>query len=195
MLMEDKILEQEQMVLPAMAMRGVVVFPDEPLHFDVGREKSVLALKKAVEEDRRIFLVTQKEIADEDPDMNQLYKIGVVATIEQMLKGADNAIRVLVSGAYRARLVKLENGPYLTATVEPILEKPSKAMNKEKEIAYVRLIKEAFSRFANVFNQMPKELENVVYEQDDLESLIRLIINQVPFAYTDKQQILEENSL
>ena len=195
MLMEDKILEQEQMVLPAMAMRGVVVFPDEPLHFDVGREKSVLALKKAVEEDRRIFLVTQKEIADEDPDMNQLYKIGVVATIEQMLKGADNAIRVLVSGAYRARLVKLENGPYLTATVEPILEKPGKAMNKEKETAYVRLIKEAFSRFANVFNQMPKELENVVYEQDDLESLIRLIINQVPFAYTDKQQILEENSL
>ena len=113
MLMEDKILEQEQMVLPAMAMRGVVVFPDEPLHFDVGREKSVLALKKAVEEDRRIFLVTQKEIADEDPDMNQLYKIGVVATIEQMLKGADNAIRVLVSGAYRARLVKLETGQAL----------------------------------------------------------------------------------
>ena len=193
--MEDKILEQEQIVLPAMAMRGVVVFPDEPLHFDVGREKSVLALKKAVEEDRRIFLVTQKEIADEDPDMSQLYKIGVVATIEQMLKGADNAIRVLVSGAYRAKLVKLENGPYLTATVEPILEKPRKAMNEEKETAFVRLIKEAFSRFANVFNQMPKELENMVYEQNDLESLIRLIINQVPFAYTDKQQILEENSL
>lgn len=193
--MEDNILEQQQIILPAMAMRGVVVFPDEPLHFDVGREKSILALKKAVETDRRIFLVTQKEIADEDPDMSRLYKIGVVATIEQMLKGADNAIRVLVSGAYRAKLIRLEDGSYLTATVEPILEKPRKAMNVEKETAFVRLIKEAFSRFASVFSQIPKELENLVYEQEDLETLIRLIISQVPFSYTDKQLILEENSL
>lgn len=193
--MEDNILEQKQIILPAMAMRGVVVFPDEPLHFDVGREKSILALKKAVETDRRIFLVTQKEIADEDPDISRLYKIGVVATIEQMLKGADNAIRVLVSGAYRAKLIRLEDGPYLTATVEPILEKPRKAMNVEKETAFVRLIKEAFSRFASVFSQIPKELENLVYEQEDLETLIRLIISQVPFSYTDKQLILEENSL
>ncbi|MDD6236557.1 MAG: endopeptidase La [Clostridiales bacterium] len=193
--MEDNILEQQQIILPAMAMRGVVVFPDEPLHFDVGREKSILALKKAVETDRRIFLVTQKEIADEDPDMSRLYKIGVVATIEQMLKGADNAIRVLVSGAYRAKLIRLEDGSYLTATVEPILEKPRKAMNVEKETAFVRLIKEAFSRFASVFSQIPKELEKLVYEQEDLETLIRLIISQVPFSYTDKQLILEENSL
>ncbi len=188
-------MEKEQVILPAMAMRGVVVFPEVPIHFDVAREKSIQALKKAVKGDRRIFLVTQREISDEDPGINQLYKIGVVATIDQMLKSADNAIRVLVSGIYRAKLVNLENGEYLTATVEPIAEKNGRAMNREKEIAYLRLIKEAFSRFIGVFNQLPKDFENTVYEQEDLDSLIRLLISQVPFSYPDKQQLLEESSL
>lgn len=186
--------EKQLILLPAMALRGIVVFPDEPLHFDVGREKSVAALKKAIKHDRKIFLVTQKEAAEETPGIADLYKIGVIATVEQMLKGADNTIRVLVSGIARAKLVELYDGDTLQAAVEPIAE-ITKEIKEEKAIALVRSVKESFGRFAAAFSQMPKELEQNVFEQENLNDLVRMIVSQVPFSYQDKQAFLEENSL
>lgn len=187
--------EKKQLLqLPAMAMRGIVVFPDEPIHFDVGREKSIAALKAAVKRDRKIFLVTQRDASMEDPAAADLYKIGVIATIEQMLKGAENTIRILVSGIVKAKLVALTDGEYFTAAVEPLTE-VTRSINAEKQIALIRSLKDAFGHFAAAFSQMPKELENAVYEQEDLAVLAGMIINQVPFSFQDKQAVLEERSL
>ena len=103
-----------------MALRGVVVFPDEPLHFDVGRDRSILSLKNAVEGDRRIFLVTQREVEVDNPKTKDLYKVGVIATVEQMLKGSDNTIRVLVNGVMKARLLEFYEDDCMMAVVEPL---------------------------------------------------------------------------
>ena len=90
--------------LPLLALRGLVVFPGMLLHFDVGRKKSILALNEAMGGDQTIFLVTQKDITDDDPDQSQLYSVGVVAKIRQVLKLPGDSLRVLVEGIYRARL-------------------------------------------------------------------------------------------
>ncbi len=192
--MEREKKEIQLMQLPAMAMRGIVVFPDEPIHFDVGREKSIAALKAAVKHDRKIFLVTQRDASIENPDEKDLYRIGVIANIEQMLKGAENTIRLLVTGVMKAKLVTLNDGEYFTAIVEPITE-VVKGIKEEKRIALLRTLKDSFEHFSSAFNQMPKELEASVYEQEDLQALVGMIINQVPFAYPDKQSVLEEKSL
>ena len=98
----------ELRVMPTVALRGLVVFPDMFIHFDVGREKSVNALKKAMDSDQEIFLVTQKDISVDDPDYSELYEIGVIATVKQVLKlpGKNGNVRVAVEGICRARLVE-----------------------------------------------------------------------------------------
>ncbi|MBQ4153214.1 MAG: LON peptidase substrate-binding domain-containing protein, partial [Oscillospiraceae bacterium] len=193
--MKKQMIQENLMKLPAMALRGVVIFPGEPTHFDVGREKSVLALREAVEGDRKIFLVTQKDITIDEPGIGDLYQIGVIASVEQMLKGADNTIRVLVTGLVKARLCDILDEGCTMAVVAPIDEAAAKPLREEKEIALLRSVKDGFSHFASAFNQTPKEIEQAVAESEKLSDLIGMIISQIPFAYTDKQAILEETSL
>lgn len=188
-------IEENLIKLPVMALRGVVVFPGQPTHFDVGREKSVLALRRAVEEDRKIFLVAQKDIAIDDPGVKDLYKIGVIASVEQMLKGSDNTIRVLVTGLKKARLIDLFEESCMTAIASPLEETSSKRLGAEKRIALLRSVKDAFAHFSLAFNQTPKELENAVADTENLNDLIGLIVSQIPFACSDKQAMLEETSL
>ena len=104
--------------IPLLAMRGMVLFPQMVLHFDVGREKSILALNEAMNHDRMLFLSAQTDIRDEDPTGEQIYRVGVVAEIKQIIKSQDH-LRVLVAGGYRARLVEfVEDEPHFVATVE-----------------------------------------------------------------------------
>ena len=95
----------EEITIPALAMRGLVVFPNIVMHFDVSREKSEAALKAALNDNKLIFLTAQKDNDVEDPAIKDLYQVGVVAEIRQTLKGADNITRVLVEGKYRAKLI------------------------------------------------------------------------------------------
>ena len=104
--MEDK-FESAALLMPTVALRGLVVFPGMQVHFDVGREKSMAALKAALDGDRRIFLTAQKDIMTDDPDFNDLYKLGVVATVSHVAKlpvDGEMIVRVSVKGMYRARL-------------------------------------------------------------------------------------------
>jgi ATP-dependent Lon protease len=117
--MENK-TKSTTVTLPVVALRGLVVFPDMRLHFDVGRNKSVAALRAAMTGDQEIFLVSQKDIVDDDPDFSGLNRIGVVATVKQVLKlqGSEN-VRVAVEGLYRARIAEIvAEKPYLQADIK-----------------------------------------------------------------------------
>ena len=143
--------ERENLILlPAVALRGLVVFPKMFIHFDVGREKSINALKTAMDTDQEIFLVTQKDISVDDPDYSELYEIGVIATVKQVLKlpGKSGNVRVAVEGVRRARLVqglKPGSGNYLKAMVFPIDEPAIRADNEDYAKALVRHTKDIFA--------------------------------------------------
>lgn len=109
--------------MPILALRGLAVFPDQTIHFDVGRIKSALALEKAMKSDQKIFLVPQKNILDDDPQLSQLYPVGTVVQVKQILKSQNENIRVLVTGLYRAKITELiQNDPFLMGTVESVIE-------------------------------------------------------------------------
>ena len=109
--------------MPVLALRGLAVFPDQTIHFEVGRKKSVLALEEAMKKDQTLLLIPQKDISVDDPSEKDLYTIGTVARIKQILKGQSDTIRVLVTGICRARIQELkENEPYLSGYVVPVPE-------------------------------------------------------------------------
>ena len=113
--------------LPVLALRGLAIFPDQTVHFDVGRSKSVMALEYAMKHDQMLFLVPQKNIIDDDPGMDGLYPIGTVVKVKQILKSQNEKIRVLVTGLHRARLLELTQiEPHLAGVVEYVPQIPVK---------------------------------------------------------------------
>lgn len=186
----------EEITIPALAMRGLVVFPNVVMHFDVSREKSEAALRSAMENDKMIFLTAQADDAVEDPAFKDLYRVGVVAEIRQMLKGADDITRVLVEGKYRAKLMKIvSNEPYLIANVKPYPE-ISKINTDEIEIeAVVRAIKQSFYQYSIIMPRMPKEFVTSVMNEKNPFKLFDSIVFNIPLAIEDKEMLLEESHI
>ena len=114
-------MSEQKKILPAVALRGMTVMPEMVVHFDISRERSVKAVQEAMLNDQTVFLVTQKKIDTDTPDQEELYSVGIIAKVKQVLKMPKNVLRVLVTGEQRARLVKLEQTePYLTAEITPL---------------------------------------------------------------------------
>lgn len=131
-------------------MRGIVMFPSMLLHFDVGREKSVLAIKKAMEGDRQIFLVAQRDYTVEDPKQEDLYKVGVVAKIVQLLNSEKDSIRIMVEGVYRAVLVKADmEGPCMMCEVRPSPDQRVGELLPAEEQALFRAVLSSFETTAS----------------------------------------------
>ena len=147
-------------VLPCVAMRDIMLFPNMVMHFDVARERSVKALKKSIAGDGKIFLTAQRDVNVSEPEFKDVYNIGVIADIKQIVKGAEGVSRVLVEGLYKAKLVRLdecEEG-FLEAEVKK-LPNYSKEKFEEAEVeALCREIKHAFEEYASVVPRMPNEL-------------------------------------
>ena len=111
--------------MPILALRGLVIFPEQTVHFDVGRLKSALALEAAMKKDQYLFLVPQKDIVEDDPSPLGLYPVGTVVRVKQVLKSHGENIRVLVTGIYRARIQEmLQTEPFLSGVIEPVLQVP-----------------------------------------------------------------------
>lgn len=183
-------------IMPALAMRGIVIFPKMVIHFDVAREKSVEALKAAVDGDRKIFLVTQKDMSVENPKQSDLYKYGVVAEIRQMLKTPDNITRVLVEGSYKAKLVEtVQTEPYLAAEVRRIPFNTKITADEVEITALVRSVRDIFYEYCTLVPKMPKELVNSVLGEDDPYRLCEAIVFNVNFPYEDKQKLLEASNI
>lgn len=183
-------------IFPAIAMRGLVVFPKIVMHFDVAREKSIQALKAAMATDRKIFLVAQKDVVTDIPSGNDLYKVGVVAEVRQLLKTPDNVTRVLVEGLYRARLVDiLDTDPYMITQIRRIPALSCHGEDETELTALVRSVKDIFEQYAYNMPRMPKELISSILDEDDPLKLYENIIFNVSLPLDDKQQLLEAKNL
>ena len=178
--------------MPALAMRGLVIFPRMILHFDVGREYSVNALRAAAEGSRRIFLVAQKDPSTIDPLPSDVYQVGVVAEVRQILKTSDGATRVLVEGLYRAKATDFhKEGDYYIATPAPLHDRKNTILTYEEATAYLRAIKNIYAAYCGYVPKMPKELYEGAMAEQDLTKLTDLIIFNTYFKPEDRQALLE----
>ena len=141
--------EDKNIFIPTIAIRGMVLFPKMVMHFDIAREISTKAVEQAIKGDRKVFLVTQKDVFVEDPDREDVYEIGVVAEIRQTLKTPDNILRVLVEGIYKAEVTDFDNtGKYLKTQVEEIPGSDNTDADEVEMLAIIRSIKDVFDRYS-----------------------------------------------
>ena len=184
--------KSSKMALPTLALRGLVIYPGMILHFDVGREKSILALKAASDGNKKIFLVTQKDIGMSEPDAQDVYKVGVVAEVRQLLKTPDDITRVLVEGIYKAKVVDvIDTEPYFEFEVEELADSEHKEKDSNAIIASVRTLKNIFEKYGYVSPKMPKELLNSVLAEDDWKKIFDSIVFNIMLPVEEKQKLLE----
>lgn len=180
--------------MPALTLRGLVIFPGMILHFDVGRTKSINALKAAAEGDRKIFLVAQKDSAVAEPGVNDIYKIGVVAEIRQILKTPDGTTRVLVEGLYKAEFVEtVQNEDYFLFNIAPVTPKRSDKIGENEQDALCRMLVGMFNEYSSLAPKMPPELVESIMSEKDINKLFDLIVFNVYLKVEDKQKLLEIN--
>lgn len=188
--------EFESKTLPVVALRGLVLFPHMVLHFDIGRKKSAAALNAALDDDERLlFLATQKDIEKDNPAQNDLYPVGVVAKVRQVMRvpGGDT-VRVIVEGGYRGVLSSLsKTEPYLCGEVIRVEDKAVKDTDKFYEEALVRQIKERFSEYAEVVPKLAPDMMLTVLGEDNGGALADFISSNIALKYEDKQMILSES--
>ena len=188
-------MKQPISILPAIALRGTTILPDMIVHFDVSRERSIKAIEAAMLHDQKIFLVTQKDPEVEKPELSELYQVGTVAYIKQVVKLPHDLLRVLVEGIERAELLSLEQEePFLKA--ETALFEPDGAQyTKSLKEAMFRSMQELFQRYCMESGKISKDLAAQIMNITELEELISQIAVNVPLTYQNKQKILEAVSL
>ena len=180
--------------MPLLPLRGLTCFPSVNLHFEVGRKKSVAALNYAMEHGRRIFLVTQKNILDEDPSADGLYPVGCVARIAQVLRLPDGGVKVLVEGLYRATFSDvIDKNDFLTAGIERLYD--DEITNRPVYVeGLVRRIRREFELFASKGVKLAPDITLTVSQRDDIGYLTDFIVFNIPVPLQDKQTVLSELS-
>lgn len=181
------------MTLPAISLRGLVIFPSMVLHFDVGRERSVAALKAAAAGDGKIFLVAQKDAGDTEPTAENIYNIGVVAEIRQLLTTPDGSTRVLVEGLFRAKTIRpVPCRDYLKYEVKQLRTRGA-AISPNTETAAKRALKETFDLYASISPKMPRDLYESIMSEEDCSRLFDKVVFNIMLSVEDKQKLLETN--
>ena len=184
------------MKMPAVALRGMVILPGMVAHFDVSRAKSIKAVEEAMMDGQKIFLVAQKDVEQENPDIEDLFKIGIIAEVKQVIKLQNNIVRILVEGKERAELSAfLENPNYLLAEIIRFDEEVDDGLPEEAKEAMLRSIQETFGKYVVVNPKMGKELQRQLSEITDLEKLMNQLANSLPVHFEEKQKILDAVSL
>lgn len=182
-------------VMPTIALRGTTILPDMIVHFDISRPKSVKAVEEAMTQDQKIFLITQKDPQVENPGINDLYKVGTIALVKQVVKLPKDILRVLVEGVERAELVGLEEElPYLEAEIAGFEEEEEELPENVKE-AMLRSMKEIFLAYCKENSKISKELAGQILDIDDVERLVDQICINISLNYEQRQQLLEAVSL
>ena len=186
----------EEITMPAIALRGLVVFPKINIQFEVSREKSIAALKTVLNNNKLVFLVTQKDDNVNEPVCKDLYRYGVVAEVRQSVEIADNSIRVLVEGLYRARLIDIvEDNPYLVAQIKPSPEVQNVSKNDVELKAVSRVVKELFEEYTYLGPKIPDDVVEKILNEKDPFKLLRGLVITVPLSVEDKALLLEENHI
>ena len=182
-------------VLQAIALRGLVVFPNNIVHFEVGRAKSIAAIEAAMHANSSVFLVAQKEMDVEEPTMPDLYAYGVIAEIKQVLRVSDDLVKVLVEGKTRARLLELNDGDFLQASVRPVPVRGIGADKRTQTEALVRSLKDCFEEYLSYSPQISKDVIYNIVSSDSPLFLSEYMPANLLLKYEDKQTILNESSL
>lgn len=184
-------MENEAMILPAVALRGITVMPDMIVHFDVTRERSVQAIEKAMQGEQKVFLVAQRNSEVDEPEIEDLYKIGVTANIKQVIKLPNKTVRIMAEGLSRAELLSLqsENG-CLMATVLELAETMPEYQEQEAE-AMLRNLKDLFGVYGKAHPKINKDLIARLTDTTDVKKMTDQIIINIPVYYNDKQRLLE----
>lgn len=184
-------MNREIKSLPMVALRGMTIMPEMVVHFDVSREKSIAAIQEAMEGDQKIFLVAQRSIETDDPTQEDVYEVGTVGTIKQIMKLPKHIVRVLVSGETRGILKQLQQDtPYLRAEVEVIDESDLVIQDDLNGEAMARSLKDTFLDYAARNGKMSKEAVAEILEIKSLKKLVDEIAANTPFYYVDQQEIL-----
>lgn len=195
MIMNNEILNESCLDMPVIPLRGLVVFPEMVLDFDVGRKKSIAAIKNAMENSERVFLVSQKDPSVDEPSIDDLFETGVICEIKQMIRipNSEN-LRVVVEGLRRARLCAFSQiRPYITGSVLPVKEEPSSADNEER--AYCRALKKEFERYSSFIPKISNEVRAKILSINDGSRLCDYICTKCFFDFAEKQTILETVSV
>ena len=189
-------VERNILHLPAIALRGLVVFPNNLLHFEVGREKSIAAVEWAVSNHSNVFLIAQKDMKADDPGADGLYNYGVVAEIKQVMRVSDDLVRILVEGKYRARLTEMDtDGSFLLASVRPTPVRPVKPDEEAEADALLRNVKKSFDELLSLNPRIGKDVVFAVNSNNDPAFLCEYIPANLLFRFEDKQAVLEEGTL
>lgn len=188
-------MTNQNIVLPAIALRGTTILPGMIVHFDVSRERSVKAIEAAMLHDQKIFLVTQIDPEVESPDLAGVYHVGTIAYIKQVVKLPQNLLRVLVEGTGRATLVKFEQEfPFIRSEIAPVDEEEMQMPEPVMEAMH-RSLKELFHRYCMENGKVSKELVAQILNIDNVEELVEQIAVNIPLSYQNKQKILEALTL
>lgn len=183
-------------VLPAIALRGTAILPGMIVHFDVSRERSVKAIEAAMLNDQKIFLVTQKDPEVETPEISDLYHVGTIAYIKQVVKLPKNLLRVLVEGTERAELLSFsQETPFLESEVSVLFAEDEEEYPPAVREAMCRSLRELFQQFAMESGKVSRELVNQILSIENLEELVEQISVNLALSYQNRQKILEAVSL
>ncbi|MEG0768638.1 MAG: endopeptidase La [Ruthenibacterium sp.] len=182
--------------LPAIALRGLVVFPGNMIHFEVGRKKSIAAIEWAMNNNNAVFLITQRDMDVEEPSYKDMYPYGVVAEIKQILRVSDDLVKVLVEGKYRAKLLTVDTtGRFLLAATKAVPLRGTKSLDSANVEALVRSIRDTFEEYYALNPRLPKDVAYTILTQEDAVALCDYIPANFLFKYSEKQELLSESTM
>ena len=183
-------MEDITIVMPAIALRGMSIMPGMIAHFDISRDRSLKAVEESMQADQKIFLVTQRDVDVEEPMQSDLYEMGIVAEIKQVVKLQNDVVRILIDGKSRAKLVgftRCEN--FLEAEICTYNTDLEGVPSDVREAMLVG-VRESFEKYAAVVGKVNKELFRQIEKYDDIEKLIDFVTNNLPVSYAQKQKVL-----
>ncbi len=182
--------------LPTIALRGLVVFPGNVIHFEVGRQKSIAAIDWAMNNNNAVFLVAQRDMDTDEPSFKDLYSFGVVAEVKQVLRVSDDLVKVLVEGKYRAKLLTVDSsGRFLLASTKAAPLRGVRNSDAARIEALVRSIRDVFEEYFTMNRRFPKDVIYTILTQDNPAMLCDYIPANFLFKFTEKQEILNESSV
>lgn len=189
-------VERKKLHLPTIALRGLVVFPNNLVHFEVGREKSIAAVEWAMANNSNVFLVAQKSMDTTEPQQADLFSYGVVAEVKQVLRVSGDLVKVLVEGKYRAKLSALDaSGDFLLSEVRPAPVRTGKADDAVETEALLRALKAGFDEYLGMNPRLGKDVVFAIVSSDDPAFLSEYMPANLLFRYEDKQAVMDEGTL
>lgn len=187
---------EEKILIPVIALRGMTILPAMVVHFDVSRAKSIHALEKAMVHEQRILVITQRDPEDEEPTLENLYQIGTICEIKQLIKLPNNIIRVLVEGKERAELENfIEDQEALIGEVYILGNTGKEELDSVTMEAMMRIVKELLLRYSAMNPKLNRDTVKLLTETGDLEYLLDQVANNIPLRYEQKQELLEASDL